>query len=65
MSHVYSIDDLELELKRILLEKSDMQDILMKIEAACFSHEQDKQKLQEELKKVTSSLYEIIKGLRY
>lgn len=43
-----------MELERILLEKSDVQDVLIKMEAICANHEQDKQRLQEELKKVTS-----------
>lgn len=47
-----NLGDLELELERILLEKSDIQEILIKLEAICSNHEQDKQKLQEELKKV-------------
>lgn len=45
-----------MELERILLEKSDVQEILIKIEAMCSNHEQDKQRLQEELKKVTSNI---------
>lgn len=49
--------DLELELERILLEKSDVQEILIKLEAMCSNHEQDKQKLQEELKKVIQVEY--------
>lgn len=43
-----------MELERVFLEKSDVQEILMKLEAMCSNHEQDKQRLQEELKKVTS-----------
>lgn len=50
------LGDLELELERVLLEKSDVQDMLMKMEAICSNHEQDKQRLQEELKKVKSTL---------
>lgn len=46
-----------MELERILLEKSDVQEILMKVEAMCSNYEQDKQRLQEDLKKVTRSLY--------
>lgn len=45
--------DLELELERILLEKSDVQEILIKLEAMCSNHEHDKHKLQEELKRVS------------
>lgn len=45
-----------MELERILLEKSDVQEILMKMEARCSNYEQDKQRLQEELKKVTSNI---------
>lgn len=56
MSHVNNLGDLELELERILLEKSDVQEILMKMEAMCSNHEQDKQRLQEELKKVMSNI---------
>lgn len=50
--YINNLGDLELELERILLEKSDVQEILIKLEAMCSNHEQDKQKLQEELKKV-------------
>lgn len=50
-----NLGDLELELERILLEKSDVQEILMKVEAMCSNYEQDKQRLQEDLKKVTRS----------
>lgn len=56
MFYVNNLGDLELELERILLEKSDIQEILMKMEAMCSNHEQDKQRLQEELKKVTSNI---------
>lgn len=45
-----------MELERILLEKSDVQEVLMKMEAMCSNHEQDKQRLQEELKRVTSNI---------
>jgi len=48
-----------LELERILLEKSDVQEILIKMEAMCSNHEQDKQRLQEELKKVMSNITSI------
>ncbi|XP_012287068.1 rootletin isoform X2 [Orussus abietinus] len=44
--------DSDLELERILLEKSDIQEVLVKVEAVCANHEHDKQRLQEELKKV-------------
>jgi len=47
-----NLGNLELELERILLEKSDVQEILIKMEAMCSNYEQDKQRLQEELKKV-------------
>lgn len=50
-----NLGDLELELERILLEKSDVQEILMKVEAMCSNYEQDKQRLQDDLKKVTRS----------
>lgn len=50
------LGDLELELERVLLEKSDVQEILMKMEAMYSNHEEDKQRLQEELKKVTSNI---------
>lgn len=56
MFYVNNLGDLELELERILLEKSDVQEILMKIEAMCSNHEQDKHRLQEELKKVMSNV---------
>lgn len=49
----YHSGDLELELERVLLEKSDMQEVLMKLETVCSNHEQEKQRLEEELKKVT------------
>lgn len=45
-----------MELERILLEKSDVQEVLMKMEAMCSNHEQDKQRLQEEVKRVTSNI---------
>lgn len=45
-----------MEFERILLEKSDVQEILLKMEAMCSNHEQDKQRLQEELRKVTSNI---------
>ena len=54
--NVNNLGDLELELERILLEKSDVQEILIKMEGMCSNHEQDKQRLQEELKKVTSNI---------
>lgn len=41
-----------MELERILLEKSDVQEILIKLETMCSNHEQDKHRLQDELKKV-------------
>lgn len=44
-----------MELERTLLEKSDVQEVLMKMEAMCSNHEQDKQRLQEEVKRVTSN----------
>lgn len=47
------LGDLELELERVLLEKSDVQEVLMKLETVCNNHEQEKQRLQDELKKVT------------
>lgn len=43
---------MELELERVLLEKSDLQEVLMKLETVCSNNEQEKQQLQEELKKV-------------
>lgn len=49
---------MELELERVLLEKSDLQEVLMKLETVCSNHEQEKQQLQEELKKVI--FYEIL-----
>lgn len=45
-----------MELERILLEKSDVQEVLMKMEAMCSNHEQDKQRLQEEVKRVMSNI---------
>jgi len=51
------IGDLELELERILLEKSDVQETLAKLETVCSSLEQDKKKLQDEVKKVSFSLF--------
>jgi len=48
-----------LELERILLEKSDVQEILIKMEAMCSNHEQDKHRLQEELKKVMPKITSI------
>jgi septation ring formation regulator EzrA len=44
--------DLELELERILLEKSDVQEALSKLETVCSSVDQDKRRLQDEIKKV-------------
>lgn len=49
---------MELELERVLLEKSDLQEVLMKLETVCSNNEQEKQQLQEELKKVI--FYEIL-----
>lgn len=60
-----NLGDLELELERILLEKSDVQEILMKVEAMCSNYEQDKQRLQEDLKKVTSCIINAITNIRY
>jgi len=51
------LDDLELELERILLEKSDVQNILLNMERMCSNYEEEKEKLQEELKKVLSIIY--------
>lgn len=45
-------------MERVLLEKSDLQEVLMKLETVCSNHEQEKQQLQEELKKVI--FYEIL-----
>lgn len=39
-------------MERVLLEKSDLQEVLMKLETVCSNNEQEKQQLQEELKKV-------------
>lgn len=47
--------DIELELERVLLEKADVQDDLMKMDAICINHEKDKARLQEDLKKVRFS----------
>lgn len=53
MSNNYKIlGDVELELEHVLLEKSDIKEVLLKLESVCSNHEQDKQRLQEELKKV-------------
>lgn len=49
---IVTIGDLELELERILLEKSDVQETLVKLETVCSSLEQDKKRLQDEVKKV-------------
>lgn len=40
-------------MERVLLEKSDVQEVLMKLETVCSNHEHEKHRLQEELKKVT------------
>jgi hypothetical protein len=48
--------DVELELERILLEKSDVQETLTKLETVCSRLEQDKKRLQDEVKKVKTSL---------
>jgi hypothetical protein len=44
--------DLELDLERILLEKSDVQETLSKLEMVCSGLDQDKKRLQDEVKKV-------------
>lgn len=44
--------DIELELERVLLEKADVQDDLMKLESICANHESDKARLHDEVKKV-------------
>ena len=43
---------MELELEQILLEKSDVQEMLAKMESVCINHEEDKARLQDEIKKV-------------
>jgi len=47
-----TIGELELELERVLLEKSDMQEALVKLETVCSSLEHDKKRLKDEIKKV-------------
>ena len=47
-----TIGELELELERILLEKSDVQETLVKLETVCSSLEHDKKRLKDEIKKV-------------
>ncbi|XP_043473527.1 rootletin isoform X3 [Leptopilina heterotoma] len=44
--------DVELELEQILLEKSDIQEMLSKMESICVNHEEDKARLQDEIKKL-------------
>ena len=44
--------DLELDLERVLLEKSDLEELLSKIQTVCLNHEQDLARFQDELKKV-------------
>lgn len=41
-----------MELERILLEKTEMQEIVLNMERICSNYEQDKERLQEELKRV-------------
>lgn len=52
--------DLELELERILLEKSDVQEDIMKMEAICNNHEKDIQRLQDELKRTDDEKNKLI-----
>lgn len=47
---------LELDFERVILEKSDLQEILAKVETVCLTHEKDKDKLIEDLKKVSLNL---------
>ena len=47
-----TLGELELELERILLEKSDVQETLVKLETVCSSLEHDKKRLKDEIKKV-------------
>lgn len=49
------IGDVELELEQILLEKSDIQEMLSKMESICINHEEDKARLHDEIKKVSYS----------
>jgi rootletin len=51
-----STGDLELDLERVLLEKSDVQETLSKLETVCSSLDQDKRRLQDEVKKVKVKL---------
>lgn len=52
-----TIGELELELERILLEKSDVQETLVKLETVCSSLEHDKKRLKDEIKKVIPSVH--------
>jgi predicted nuclease with TOPRIM domain len=47
--------ELELELERVLLEKSDVQETLAKLETVGSSLEHDKKRLKDEIKKVRPS----------
>lgn len=46
-----------MELERVLLEKSDVQETLVKLETVCSSLEHDKKRLKDEIKKVIPSVH--------
>jgi uncharacterized protein YaaN involved in tellurite resistance len=52
-----TIGELELELERILLEKSDVQEMLAKLETVCSSLEHDKKRLKDDIKMVRPLLH--------
>ena len=47
------LGDLEIELERTLMERSDLQDLVEKLEAAVRNLESDKKKLHEDVKYVS------------
>jgi len=59
-----TLGELELELERILLEKSDVQETLVKLETVCSSLEHDKKRLKDEIKKVIPSVHHHLMLLR-
>jgi rootletin len=52
--------DLEMELERMLLDKSDLQELLSKVQAVGLGHEQDITRLQEEMKKLNEEKNQLV-----
>lgn len=54
VNKIVDVGEVELELERVLLERSDVHESLAKAESLAASFEQDKRKLMEDLKKVNN-----------